>query len=154
METHATFAARYGVAQKATQEVLGHSDANLTANIYTEMPAEAIRAELTKLPWISDDPPKKSAPNCAPFSGRTGQIVSDADKSETDVESRKYFNSPLKRRISAALVTLGQELGSSSGSGDMGLKNSHQVPDDDKTNAAWIPHDPGGAQPSRGAILP
>jgi integrase len=41
-----------GLAQKAAQEVLGHSDANLTANIYSRVSAEAMRRELDKLPWI------------------------------------------------------------------------------------------------------
>ncbi len=105
-KTHASFAARYGVAQKATQEVLGHSDANLTANIYTEMASDTIRAELTKLPWITSD----GAPNCAPVSGARGQTVSDRGKMEEGTESPKYLNSPLKRRILASLDTLRQNL--------------------------------------------
>jgi len=49
-KTPATFAARYGAVQKATQEVLGYSDINLTAKIDTETASEAVRLELKKLP--------------------------------------------------------------------------------------------------------
>src|SRR5258708_7306149 len=104
-KTHASFAARYGVAQKATQEVLGHSDANLTANIYTEMPSDAIRTELEKLPWITETSVAKSTPNRTPVSGPEGHLVSERGKSSEGPESGKYLNSPLKRRVAAALHT-------------------------------------------------
>jgi hypothetical protein len=101
-------------AQKATQEVLGHSDANLTANIYTEMPSDAIRAELTKLPWITENSPetgeKDCAPNCAPLFGARGQTVSERGNSASDRDASKYVDSPLKRRMLAALDTLRQNL--------------------------------------------
>jgi integrase len=106
-KTHASFAAVYGVAQKATQEVLGHSDANLTANIYTEIPAEAIRRELAKLPWIGENP---NAPLNALIPGSGGQIASAPDKSANSSEAGKYLNSPLKSRIAAALDTIRQNL--------------------------------------------
>ena len=51
-KAHASLGAESGVAQKATQEVLGHSDANLTANIYARISSESLRHELEKLPWI------------------------------------------------------------------------------------------------------
>jgi len=109
-KTHASFAARYGVAQKATQEMLGHSDANMTANIYAEMASEAVRAELKKLPWIDENgvqkPSENDAPICAPFSGATGQMVADRDKVGKGPDSSKYFDSPLKRRVLAALDTI------------------------------------------------
>jgi integrase len=113
-KTHASFAARYGVAQKATQEVLGHSDANLTANIYTEMPSEAIRSELKKLPWITENgietDPEKSAQICAQPLGLGGQILSDLGKLGETLFPPKYLNSPLKRRVSAALDIIRHEL--------------------------------------------
>jgi hypothetical protein len=34
----------------------GHSDANLTANIYSRISAESTRRELDKLPWIDAHP--------------------------------------------------------------------------------------------------
>ena len=109
-ETHASFAARYGVAQKATQEVLGHSDANLTANIYTEMPSDAIRSELAKLPWITETSVEKSTPNSTPVFGAEGHLASQPGKlGDSDILG-KYLNSPLKRRVAAALDTLWQEL--------------------------------------------
>jgi len=55
-KTHASLGAEYGVSQKATQENLGHKDANLTANIYARISAEARRNELAKLPWIDTHP--------------------------------------------------------------------------------------------------
>ncbi len=72
-KTHATLAAKYGVAQKATQETLGHSDANLTANIYAQISAESLRVELAKLPWID-------AHIHAHESGASGHLVSFPDK--------------------------------------------------------------------------
>ena len=113
-KTHASFAARYGVAQKATQEVLGHSDANLTANIYTEMPSDSIRSELKKLPWITENgietDPEKSAPICAPTCGVSGHLASEAVKSSDEVKTAKYLDSPLKSRVAAALDTIRHEL--------------------------------------------
>lgn len=43
---------RYGINQRVAQEVLGHSDANLTAKVYTDVPALALHTEIAKLPWI------------------------------------------------------------------------------------------------------
>ena len=37
-----------------THTVLGHSDPNLTANVYTDVPALGLHAEIAKLPWISE----------------------------------------------------------------------------------------------------
>jgi len=34
-------------------EVLGHSDANLTAKVYTDVASLALHEEIAKLPWIS-----------------------------------------------------------------------------------------------------
>ncbi len=113
-KTHASFAARYGVAQKATQEVLGHSDANLTANIYTEMASETIDSELKKLPWITKDgiqsTPVDHAPKHALKSGAPGHLVSDPVKAVDNAESPKYLNSPMKRRILSCLDALRQNL--------------------------------------------
>ncbi len=48
-----TLGVRYGINQRVAQEVLGHSDANLTAKVYTDVPALALHAEIAKLPWIA-----------------------------------------------------------------------------------------------------
>jgi hypothetical protein len=113
-KTHASFAARYGVAQKATQEVLGHSDANLTANIYTEMSSETIDSELKKLPWITKDGVQNASPDYSPIdaqkSGVRGQTASESVKMDDGLEPPKYANSPLKSRILASLDTIRQNL--------------------------------------------
>jgi len=51
-KTWQTLGVRYGINQRVAQEVLGHSDANLTAKVYTDVPALALHAEIAKLPWI------------------------------------------------------------------------------------------------------
>ncbi len=53
-KTWQTLGVRYGINQRAAQEVLGHSDANLTAKVYTDVPALALHDEIAKLPWISE----------------------------------------------------------------------------------------------------
>jgi hypothetical protein len=52
-KTWQTLGVRYGINQRAAQEVLGHSDANLTAKVYTDVPALALHDEVAKLPWIA-----------------------------------------------------------------------------------------------------
>jgi integrase len=52
-KTWQTLGVRYGINQRAAQEVLGHSDANLTAEVYTDVPPLALHDEVAKLPWIS-----------------------------------------------------------------------------------------------------
>jgi len=83
-------------------------------DIYTEMPSDAIRAELTKLPWITEGSletgEKDSAPNCAPLFGAKGQSVSERGKSASGRDASEYVDSPLKRRVLAALDTLRQNL--------------------------------------------
>ncbi len=53
-KTWQTLGVRYGINQRAAQEVLGHSDANLTAKVYTDVPALALHDEIAKLPWIPE----------------------------------------------------------------------------------------------------
>ena len=52
-KTFQTFGVRYGINQRAAQEILGHSDANLTAKVYTDVAALGLRSEIEKLPWIT-----------------------------------------------------------------------------------------------------
>jgi integrase len=81
-KTHASLGAEHGVSQKATQDNLGHSDANLTANIYARISAEARRNELAKLPWID-------AHGHAHDSGGEGHMVSFPDKTDSDIQLPK-----------------------------------------------------------------
>ena len=52
-KTFQTLGVQSGINQRAAQELLGHSDANLTAKIYTDMPAIGLAAEVEKLPWVT-----------------------------------------------------------------------------------------------------
>jgi hypothetical protein len=51
-KTFQTLGANSGMGQRAAQEMLGHSDANLTANTYTDIPALELHREIAKLPWV------------------------------------------------------------------------------------------------------
>jgi Phage integrase family len=51
-KTWQTWGADHGVNQRAAQDVLGHSDANLTAKVYTDRAGLGMRAEMAKLPWV------------------------------------------------------------------------------------------------------
>jgi integrase len=51
-KTWQTLGVTYGVNQRSAQELLGHSDANLTAKVYTDVPALALHTEMAKLPWL------------------------------------------------------------------------------------------------------
>lgn len=53
-KTWQTLGVRHGVNQRAAQEILGHSDPSLTANVYTDVPALSLHSEMAKLPWISE----------------------------------------------------------------------------------------------------
>jgi integrase len=60
-KTWQTLGVRYGINQRVAQEVLGHSDANLTAKVYTDVPALGLHAEIAKLPWIAAAPQSSAA---------------------------------------------------------------------------------------------
>lgn len=51
-KTWQTMGVRYGINQRAAQEVLGHSDPSLTAKAYTDVAALGLHSEIAKLPWI------------------------------------------------------------------------------------------------------
>jgi len=76
-KTWQTLGVRNGINQGVAQEVLGHSDANLTAKNYTDVPALALHSELAKLPWIGDG--KCGALMGAQNPGVSGPAVSLAD---------------------------------------------------------------------------
>ena len=45
---------RRELAERRADCGLGHSDANLTANIYTDVPALALHDEMAKVPWLDN----------------------------------------------------------------------------------------------------
>ncbi|MEN9663476.1 MAG: hypothetical protein RL324_2425 [Verrucomicrobiota bacterium] len=51
-KTWQTWGADHGVHQRTAQAVLGHSDANLTAKVYTDVSALGMRSEMAKVPWV------------------------------------------------------------------------------------------------------
>lgn len=54
-KTFQTLGVLHGINQRAAQEFLGHSDANLTAKIYTDVPKDSYHSEIRKLPWIGSE---------------------------------------------------------------------------------------------------
>jgi hypothetical protein len=74
------------------------------------MPSDTIRTELEKLPWITETSAEKSTPNRIPVSGPEGHLASEPVKKGDGQEIEKYLNSPLKRRVAAALDTIRHEL--------------------------------------------
>jgi len=99
-KTWQTLGVRYGINQRAAQEVLGHSDANLTAKVYTDVPALALHDEIAKLPWISDA--DQSTQLRTQKSGNSGQVASLADilrqlqvlSEATGTEGISHFSAP------------------------------------------------------------
>ena len=65
-KTFQTLGVRHGINQRSAQELLGHSDPRLTANVYTDVPALGLHGEVSKLPWFDG-----SAPSDAHESVRT-----------------------------------------------------------------------------------
>jgi integrase len=55
-KTFQTLGVLSGVNQRAAQEFLGHTDANLTAKVYTDIPADSLHGEIAKLPWPENKP--------------------------------------------------------------------------------------------------
>ena len=83
-----TLGVRCGINQRAAQEILGHSDANLTAQAYTDVASLQLHDEIAKLPWIpagqivppaGQSVPPIWAPCGAHFSGAPSPAMSLAD---------------------------------------------------------------------------
>ena len=76
-KTWQTLGVRYGINQRVAQEVLGHSDANLTAKVYTDVPALSLHTEIAKLPWIGTKVREQTVPElrigCEMSSGNGGE---------------------------------------------------------------------------------
>lgn len=51
-KTFQTWGAVAGVGQRSAQEMLGHSDPSLTADVYTDTAALQLHHEVAKLPWV------------------------------------------------------------------------------------------------------
>lgn len=73
-KTWQTMGVRYGINQRAAQEVLGHSDPALTAKAYTDVAALGLHAEIAKLPWITS--PETPSPQHSPAGGAEGHSMS------------------------------------------------------------------------------
>jgi len=90
-KTWQTLGVRYGINQRVAQEVLGHSDANLTAKIYTDVPALSLHTEIAKLPWIDaavkgpeQNPPSMPVSPAPHKDGLT--LTRDRDDQRTDLQ--------------------------------------------------------------------
>lgn len=76
-KTFQTLGVRSGVNQRAAQEMLGHSDPSLTANVYTDVAALNLHGEVAKLPWLGDAAERAvvSAPSAALSLGKPEKVA-------------------------------------------------------------------------------
>jgi len=76
-KTWQTLGVRYGINQRVAQDVLGHSDANSTAKVYTDVPTLSLHTEIAKLPWIATKVREQAVPElsvgCEMSSGNGGE---------------------------------------------------------------------------------
>ena len=89
--TFQTLGVRAGINQRAAQELLGHSDPRLTANVYTDVPSLALHSEIAKLPSF-------------------GGVAGDAQDGSKDARKRT-FRDVLTELIQLAQVAVGHEKG-------------------------------------------
>ena len=87
--TFQTLGVRAGINQRAAQELLGHSDPRLTANVYTDVPSLALHDEIAKLP-------------------RFGGVAEDAQK-VSETAQKRGFRAVLAELIQLAQVAIDQE---------------------------------------------
>lgn len=106
-KTWQTLGVRYGINQRVAQEVLGHSDANLTAKVYTDVPALALHTEIAKLPWIEGKPasevtavpvsspamPTDSEARIAALDAHKTRIDQPADAHNAQRDAQRFGNS-------------------------------------------------------------
>ena len=102
-KTMQSLGVRYGMNQRAAQEILGHSDANLTAKAYTDVASLQLHQEIAKLPWIS--PAGIVAQHGAQNSGVSGQVVSLTDILRQLQKLAQATGTDGVRRTSASPVT-------------------------------------------------
>ena len=74
-KTFQTLGVLHGVNQRSAQEILGHSDANLTAKAYTDVPALALHDEIGKLPWLGNDSPIHSQDGSKHAQNRVRELI-------------------------------------------------------------------------------
>ena len=85
-----------GVAQRAAQELLGHSDPALTANVYTDVAGLALHDEVAKLPWIDNSHGRPRPPVRMKFRDLLNQLISlgktalkEADSGALEMAARR-----------------------------------------------------------------
>jgi integrase len=116
-KTWQTLGVRYGINQRAAQEVLGHSDPSLTSKAYTDVAALGLHSEIAKLPWIggaeADSPPDAPAPVAtSPLMSVTVNQMQNAvpsqpvDRSDT-CHSLSFYD--ILRRVAKMVVGSGFE---------------------------------------------
>jgi integrase len=88
-KTWQTLGVRYGINQRVAQEVLGHSDANLTAKVYTDVPALSLHTEIAKLPWID----AKAAAVAGAADTHTGSVPPASISQNSQRDAQKSGNS-------------------------------------------------------------
>jgi integrase len=101
-KTWQTLGVRYGINQRVAQEVLGHSDANLTAKVYTDVPALGLHAEIAKLPWIDGPSSAALATQVLPANTHTGSDCPTSKSEHSQRDAQRTGNS----RHSSALGDL------------------------------------------------
>lgn len=91
-KTWQTLGVRHGVSQRVAQELLGHSDANLTAKVYTDVPALAMHAEIEKLPWFGNNAQihSQKEPRMAVFRRLLSDLISVAKIVNLEVNVTTY----------------------------------------------------------------
>lgn len=102
-KTLQTLGVSCGVNQRAAQEILGHSDANLTAKVYTDVPSLELHREIEKLPWVS--PAGIVAQHGAQNSGVSRPSVALADICAQFAEAVKVSDVQEVSRALASCVT-------------------------------------------------
>ncbi len=112
-KTWQTWGVRYGINQRAAQELLGHSDANLTAKVYTDVPALSLHEEVAKLPWIGD----------AQSAQKFGDAQIDAQKSEPNWHLASLADI-LAKLVEAVKLAPGKEVGHALSFSDTDVPNA------------------------------
>ncbi len=114
-KTWQTFGVQHGINQRAAQEILGHSDANLTARVYTDVPALGLHEEIEKLPWFLG--PKIYAQPDAQKRGANGLLASFAGIIAKFVEITKDTATEQLSHLLASHGTPGQPIEMGAGAG-------------------------------------
>jgi integrase len=103
-KTFQTMGVRCGVNQRSAQAILGHSDPSMTANVYTDVPALELHAEVAKFPWISEVPDRGTQKG-AQITGAVRHPLSLADMMAQLIEAVKVIEVEQARQESASAVT-------------------------------------------------